>query len=75
MANKFSAFILLITCFQCIYANDIYVKDLKLFVNCEEYFIKGLAYQPTPLGYANDGGFCSLKETPFGEQKSACFDR
>lgn len=57
------------------------VRDLKLYVNCEEYFIKAMAYNPVPLGYlkmnadkTSGGGFCSVKRTPFGEWKSACYD-
>jgi len=63
------------------YSQTIMVRDLKLYVNCEEYFIKAMAYHPAPLGYLKmdpqkntGGGYCSVKKTPFGEWKSACYD-
>ena len=61
--------------------NDITISDLKLYVNCEEFIIKGMCYNPVPLGWKSmnadktgGGGYCSIKRTPFGEWKSACFD-
>lgn len=46
-----------------------------------EYYVKGLQYDPVPLGIASmagsgygGGGLCSAKLTPFDEWKSACFD-
>ena len=64
------------------FCDTITIKDLKLYVNCEEYIIKGMAYNPVPLGIKNmtadltmGAGFCSPKRTPFGEWKSACYDR
>ncbi len=59
---------------------DVIVKDKKLFVSGKEYFVKGMAYNPAPLGQASmdengyaGAGLCSLKKTVFGEYKSACF--
>ncbi len=62
--------------------NDVVVKNLKLFVNEEEFWIKGMCYNPVPLGentmdrrtFTGGGGLCSVKRTPFGEWYSACFD-
>ena len=58
------------------------IHDLKLYVNCKEFIVKGMAYNPVPLGIHNmssdltgGGGFCSPKRSPFGEWKSACYDR
>lgn len=41
-----------------------------------------MCYNPAPLGVRNmsasgdeGGGFCSVKYTPYGDWKSACFDR
>ena len=66
----------------CIFTETIVLKDLKLYVNCEEYVVKGMAYNPVPLGVQSmsanlteGGGFCSHKKTSYGEWKSACFDR
>lgn len=62
------------------YSNDVFVKDLKLFVEGKEFFVKGVAYNPVPLGILNmtvagyEGtGYCSPKKTVYGEYKSACF--
>ena len=62
--------------------NNIVLKDRKLFVDCEEFIIKAMCYNPVPLGWKNiapdqtgGGGYCSPKKTPFGEWKSACYDR
>ena len=30
-------------------ANDIIVKNNRLYVNCEEFFVKSFCYSPTPL--------------------------
>jgi hypothetical protein len=64
------------------FSETIIIKDLKLYVDCEEYVVKGMAYNPVPLGVkfmnpnlTEGGGFCSHKKTPYGEWKSACFDR
>lgn len=54
--------------------NDVIVEDLKIFVEGEEYFIKGMCYNPVPLGEPYDGGFCSLRLTPWGSEESACYD-
>lgn len=54
---------------------DVIVKDLKLFVNCEEFFIKAMCYAPAPLGYTNNGGLCSYKQTAYGDYKPNCYDR
>lgn len=61
-------------------ANDVVLKDLHMFVDGKEFFIKAIAYQPAPLGIASLGldgfggtGMCSAKKTAFGEYKSACF--
>jgi hypothetical protein len=73
---------LLGTLVQFSHGDNIVVKDLKLYLNCDEFIIKGMAYNPVPLGIqsmasdlTNGGGFCSPKRTPFGEWKSACYDR
>ena len=29
---------------------NVIVKDNRLYVNCEEFFIKSFCYSPTPLG-------------------------
>jgi hypothetical protein len=55
--------------------NDILVKNLKLYVNCEEYWIKAMCYTPTPLGVANNGGLCSNITNSFGQKVSACVDQ
>lgn len=59
---------------------DVFIEDLKLIVRGEEYFVKGVAYSPFPLGVKSmkksgegGGGFCSAKKTVFGEYLSACF--
>lgn len=59
---------------------DVYIENLKLIVRGEEYFVKGVAYSPFPLGVKSmdksgfgGGGFCSAKKTVFGEYLSACF--
>ncbi len=59
---------------------DVIVQNNKLFVNGTEYFVKGMAYSPQPLGILSmdeqgnlGGGFCSSKKTVFDEYKSACF--
>jgi hypothetical protein len=66
----------------CLAADIISIQNLKLYVNCQEYIVKGMAYNPVPLGVHNmsadltmGAGFCSPKRTPFGEWKSACYDR
>lgn len=55
--------------------------SLKFYVDGTEFFIKGMCYHPTPLGYQDmysnqtgGTGFCSPKRTVYGEWKSACFD-
>jgi hypothetical protein len=60
---------------------SVVIQNNKLFVNGTEYFIKGVDYNPTPLGIASmgsdgygGGGYCSAKMTPWGEWKSACYD-
>lgn len=53
-----------------------------MFVNGKEFFVKGMAYSPAPLGqqgmtsagYGNTTGLCSVKVTPYNEWKSACYD-
>jgi hypothetical protein len=30
--------------------NDVFVKDLKLFVGGYEFVVKGMAYNPVPIG-------------------------
>jgi hypothetical protein len=60
--------------------NDVIVKDLRLFVNCEEFFMKAMCYSPTPLGRVSGtntqamGGLCSSRKNLFGEDLSACED-
>lgn len=55
------------------------MDNLKLIVRGKEFFVKGMAYSPFPLGVKDKkgdyggGGYCSAKQTIFGEQKSACF--
>eukprot|EP00026_Physarum_polycephalum_P003205 Phypoly_transcript_03215.p1 GENE.Phypoly_transcript_03215~~Phypoly_transcript_03215.p1 ORF type:complete len:531 (+),score=37.96 Phypoly_transcript_03215:28-1620(+) len=60
---------------------DVVIENRKLFVDNYEYFIKGINYSPTPLGYLSvhsdgygGGGYCSAKLTPYNEWKSACYD-
>ena len=66
----------------CLCYSDITIKNRRLYVNCEEFIIKAMCYHPVPLGWKNiesdqtgGGGYCSPKRTPFGEWKSACYDR
>lgn len=63
--------------------NDILIRNLKLFVEGREYFIKGMCYNPVPLGIGaivnsnNDllgGGYCSNKTSPYGEVRTTCYD-
>ena len=75
-------FIVTFLIFGAALAGNIVLKDRHLYVDCEEFIIKAMCYHPVPLGWkniANDqtggGGFCSPKRTPFGEWKSACYDR
>ena len=35
---------------QTFAANDVIVKNLKIYVNCTEFFIKSFSYIPTPIG-------------------------
>jgi hypothetical protein len=77
-----ATFALLSTLINHAYGESIILKDLKLYVNCNEYVVKGMAYNPVPLGIQSmkpdlteGGGFCSPKKTPYGEWRSACFDR
>jgi hypothetical protein len=64
---------------ETVYDNEVVVKNLKLFVDGKEFVVKGMAYNPAPLGILDmkneyDGtGYCSAKKTVFGEYKSACF--
>jgi len=63
---------------------NVAVQNLKLYVNDEEYFIKGVCYNPVPLGVQNmdfssgagGAGLCSQRRTPFAtdDYKSACYD-
>jgi len=62
------------------YEDDVFVKDLKLYVGGQEFFIKAMAYSPVPLGITNmtkegfqGAGYCSPKKTVFSEYKSGCF--
>lgn len=41
------------------------IKNLRLFVDGTEFIVKGFNYQPTPLGYLNDTGLCSYRQTPW----------
>jgi len=61
----------------CCAENDILIKDLKLYVNCEEFFIKAMCYTPIPLGRSEpgangEGGLCSKRVNVFGRNQSAC---
>ncbi len=38
---------------SAIAANDVIVKNLKLFVDGKEYIVKGMAYNPAPVAYEN----------------------
>jgi hypothetical protein len=54
---KVHAFVVLVVLFlgQATAANnDVIVKNLKIYVNCEEFFIKCFCYSPTPLGRSAD---------------------
>lgn len=60
--------------------NDVFVHDLKLYVKGEEFFVKGIVYNPTPLGITKmgtggqgGGGFCSVRRNYFGNSQSACY--
>lgn len=62
-------------------STNVVIKHNKLFVNGVEFCIKGINYNPIPLGITpmdgagyGGGGFCSPKRTPWGEWKSGCFD-
>jgi hypothetical protein len=48
------------------------VQDLTIFVNDSEYFIKAVCYVPVPLGTATEGGLCSIRRDPYGQNNSAC---
>lgn len=63
---------------------DVYFEDLHMMVEGKEFFVKGVSYNPFPLGVQSmnihgpdkdygGGGFCSAKSTMFAEDKSACF--
>lgn len=41
------------------------VRNLKLFVDGEEYIVTGFNYQPTPIGYVTRRGLCSYRATPW----------
>lgn len=64
--------------------NDVWIENQRLFVAGKEFFVKGVSYNPAPLGYKTmdktkknwgygGGGYCSAKTTVFGEEKSACY--
>jgi len=53
---------------------DVFTKDLKLFVQGKEYFIKGINYSPQPLGKPTNAGFCSAKRDPLNRDQNACID-
>jgi len=60
---------------------NITVQDSHLFIDGNEFIVKGIDYSPTPLGHAGMAGngyggtgLCSAKLTPWGEWKSACYD-
>jgi hypothetical protein len=62
--------------------NDVFIYNLKLYVKGEEFFVKGIAYEPTPLGYLKmnsdgqgGGGFCSNMINYLGNVQSACFPK
>jgi len=71
----------LVLFYNSVRSSDIVVDNLKVFVDDEEFFIKAICYNPVPLGIATlassgfgGGGYCSAKETPAGDYKSACYD-
>lgn len=60
--------------------NDIIIKDLKMYVQGKEFFVKGINYEPTPLGITkmgnaglSGGGYCSVRRNYLGNIQSACF--
>lgn len=60
--------------------SDVVVKNLKLYVDGSEFFIKAMCYNPSPLGQpvsvsdGSGGGFCSPKVSPFGSTLTTCYD-
>ncbi len=40
-------------------ANDVIVKNLKLFVDGKEFIIKGMAYSPAPISFLNSVSYIS----------------
>ena len=54
--SKAPLFVLLVVLLvgQATAVNDVLVKNLKIYVNCEEFFIKAFCYSPTPLGRSMD---------------------
>jgi len=71
----------MVVMYNVLAVNDVIVDQLRLYVDGEEYFIKGMCYNPAPLGQecmnadqTGGGGYCSTKETAYGEYKSACYD-
>ena len=49
-----AAIILLVLCIgHALSSDDVIVKNLKIYSNCEEFFIKAFCYSPTPLGASN----------------------
>jgi len=57
------------------------IQSQKIYVDGQEFYVKGMVYEPAPLGIANmnyegygGGGLCSAKLTPYDEWKSACYD-
>jgi hypothetical protein len=79
------ALLVAVLCIYCTYAqtytsDDVFVDNLKLYVEGKEFIIKGMAYSPAPVGILNmtaegfmGGGYCSIRKTPFAEYKSACY--
>lgn len=52
---------------------DVFIKDNKLFIGSEQFFIKGLNYSPQPLGRSKTAGLCSRKVNYEGVFYNACY--
>jgi hypothetical protein len=56
------AVILLVLCIgTALSENDVIVKNLKIYSNCEEFFIKAFCYAPSPRGLSNVAANVSLR--------------
>lgn len=58
-------------------ANDVIIADLKIFVNNYEYIVKGISYNPAPLGIVDEYvssalGCCLLPPVSRSHQAPVC---